>query len=68
MEIRIIVNEEIMRCVAEKAMAVGITLEQAITTYLARIAEGTEPLENEFLPDGTLRRRTLRQQIYRFGD
>jgi len=65
MEIRIAVDAEVGRRAGNKAEAVGISIEQAISAYVQRIADGTEPLENEFLPDGTLMRRTLRQQIYR---
>lgn len=66
MELRVILNDEVIRQAEEKAAAVGLTLEQAMTAYVMRIAEGTEFLENEYLPDGTRRRRTLRQQMYRF--
>jgi hypothetical protein len=65
MEIRITVSENVGRCAGEKAEAVGISLEQAIAASVQRIADGTEPLENDLLPDGTPMRRTLRQQIYR---
>ena len=65
MEIRITVDENVARLAREKTQAAGISLEQAVTTYVRRVAEGTEPVENELLPDGTLRRRTLREQIYR---
>jgi antitoxin component of RelBE/YafQ-DinJ toxin-antitoxin module len=65
MEIRVNVSDEVARSAAEKARAVGLTVEQAIATYLWRVAEGTEPLENELGPDGIPVRRTLRQQIYR---
>ncbi len=65
MEIRLTLDDEVARRVQEKAQSVGITIEQAIATYLWRIAEDTGPLENELLPDGTPKRRTLRQQIYR---
>ena len=54
---------------ARNAVAdVGLTLEEALFAYVFRIAEGTEPVANEFLPDGTLRRRTIRDQTYRMGD
>jgi hypothetical protein len=65
MEIRLVIDEEIARRAEEKAKAVGISLEQAISTYVWRIAEGTETLQNELLPNGTPRRRTLREQTYR---
>jgi hypothetical protein len=67
MEIRIILDDHVARNAGEKARAAGISLEQAVSTYIHRIAEGTEPVENEFLPDGKPGRRTLRQQIYRLG-
>ena len=65
MQIRITIDDEIAHSAQDKAQAVGITLEQALTVYLTRVAEGTEPIANEFAPDGTLKPRTLRQQIYR---
>jgi hypothetical protein len=67
MEIRITISEDVGRCAGEKAEAVGISLEQAIAAYVHRIADRTELLENDLLPDGTPMRRTLRQQIYRLG-
>jgi hypothetical protein len=67
MELRVTLDDEVVLCAQEKAQAVGLTLEQAIATYVCRIAEGTEPLENELSPDGTPMRRTLRQQMYRIG-
>jgi hypothetical protein len=67
MEIRVTVSEDVNRFAREKAEAVGISLEQAISAYVQRIADGTELLENDLLPDGTPMRRTLRQQIYRTG-
>jgi hypothetical protein len=65
MEIRITVSEDIGLNAQKKAEAVGIALEQAVAAYVQRIADGTEFLENDLLPDGTPMRRTLRQQIYR---
>ena len=67
MEIQISIEDEIVSSVTEKAQAVGLTIEQTIETYLRRVAEGSEPLENELLPDGVPMRRTLRQQIYRLS-
>jgi hypothetical protein len=67
MEIRITVSEDAGRCAGEKAEAVGISPDQAIAVSVQRIADGTETLENDLLPDGTRMRRTLRQQIYRVG-
>jgi antitoxin component of RelBE/YafQ-DinJ toxin-antitoxin module len=67
MEIQITVNENVGRLAAEKAEAMGISLERAIAAYLQRVAEGTEPIEDELLLDGTPMRRALRQQIYRLG-
>jgi hypothetical protein len=67
MDIQITVSEDVGRCAREKAQAVGISLEQAIMAYIQTIADGTQPLENDRLPDGTSVRRTLRQQIYRIG-
>lgn len=64
MEIRVAVYKEVAKQATERAPAAGISLEQAMTTYIRRVAEGSE-FENELLPDGTLRRRTLREQIYR---
>ena len=66
MDIRITVSEDAGRRAGGKAEAVDLSLEQAIAAYVQRIADGTEPLENDLLPDGSLARRTLRQQIYRF--
>ncbi|MGA3082078.1 MAG: hypothetical protein ABSD44_11925 [Terracidiphilus sp.] len=51
----------------KKAQSVGLTLEQAIATYVWRVAEGTEPLEDETSQNGTPERRTLRKQTYRVG-
>ena len=65
MEIQIDVDDEVIRIAREKASEVGLTLERVIEAYLRRIAEDTEPVTNEFLPDGTLRSRALREQIYR---
>jgi antitoxin component of RelBE/YafQ-DinJ toxin-antitoxin module len=67
MEIRITIEDEIVSSATEKAQSVGLTIEQAIETFLRRVAEGSEPLENELSPDGVPMRRTLRQQIYRLG-
>ena len=67
MEIQITVNEESGRRAAERAEAVGISLQQAMAAYVQRIADGTELLENDLLPYGTPMQRTLRQQIYRIG-
>jgi hypothetical protein len=67
MEIRINVSEEAGRRAGKLAGAAGISLEQALAAYVQRIADGTEPIENDLLPDGAPLRRTLRQQIYRFG-
>jgi hypothetical protein len=67
MELRMTLNDEVALRAEQKAHSVGVTLEQAIATYVLRIAEGTEPLENELSPDGTPLRRTLRQQTYRLG-
>jgi hypothetical protein len=60
-------DDEVALCAQKKAQSAGLTLEQAIATYVLRIAEGTEPVENEISKDGTPQRRTLRQQIYRVG-
>jgi antitoxin component of RelBE/YafQ-DinJ toxin-antitoxin module len=67
MELRMTLEDEVALRARKKAQSVGLTLEQAIATYVWRIADDTEPLENEICPDGTLRRRTLRQQTYRVG-
>jgi hypothetical protein len=67
MEILFMIEDEIVLSAREKAQAAGQTVEQAISTYLQRIAEGPEPLENELSPDGVPMRRTLRQQLYRMG-
>jgi antitoxin component of RelBE/YafQ-DinJ toxin-antitoxin module len=67
MKLQMILDDEVALSAQKKARSVGLTLEQAIATYVWRIAEGTEPLENEISPDGTPRRRTLRQQTYRVG-
>jgi antitoxin component of RelBE/YafQ-DinJ toxin-antitoxin module len=67
MELRVTLDDEVTLCAQEKAQSVGLTLEQAIATYIWRIAEDTEPLENDLSPDGTPLRRTLRQQTYRVG-
>jgi hypothetical protein len=67
MEIRIAVSEDVGRSTEEKAAALGVSLSTAIAAYVQRIADGTELLENDFLPDGTPMRRTIRQQIYRLG-
>ena len=67
MEIRITIEDEGVIIAAKKAQSVGLTIEQAIATFVRRIAEGSEPLENELLPDGVPMRRTLRQQIYRLS-
>jgi hypothetical protein len=67
MELRITLDDEAVLRARKKAQSVGLTLEQAIATYVWRIAEDTEPLENEISADGTPQRRTLRQQIYRIG-
>ena len=60
-------DDEVALRAQEKAQSVGLTLEQAVATYVRRIADDTEPLENEIFPDVTSQRRTLRQQIYRIG-
>jgi hypothetical protein len=65
MEIRVTVSDGAARAAAEKAIAVGVTLELAVAAYVLRIADGTEPLENDLFTDGTPKQRTLRQQIYR---
>jgi hypothetical protein len=65
MEIQISVYEDVGRRAEAKAGAVGISLAQAISAYVQRIADGTEQLENDLLPDGTPMRRGIRQQIYR---
>ena len=65
MHIQITIDDEIAHSAQGKVQAVGITLEQALTVYLTRVAEGTEPIANEFAPDGTFKLRTYRQQIYR---
>jgi len=57
-------DDEVALRAQEKAQSVGLTLEQAVATYVRRIADDTEPLENEIFPDVTSQRRTLRQQIY----
>jgi hypothetical protein len=67
MELRMTLDDYVAQCARKKAQSVGLTLEQAIATYVWRIAEDTEPLENEISPDGTPQRRTLRQQTYRVG-
>jgi antitoxin component of RelBE/YafQ-DinJ toxin-antitoxin module len=67
MEIRITIEDEIVIRATEEARAVGLTIEQVIATYLLRIAEGSESLDDELLPDGASMRRTLRRQIYRMG-
>jgi len=61
MELRLTLDDEVARLAEQKALSVGITLEQAVWTYLWRFAEGTELLENELGPDGT-----FREQMYRF--
>jgi hypothetical protein len=66
-EIQFTVNEDFGRLAEAEAGAVGISLVQAITAYVQRIADGTELLEDDLLPDGTPMRRGLRQQIYRLG-
>jgi hypothetical protein len=68
MEIRVTAEDDVVQRAREAVADVGLTLEQALFAYVFRIAEGTEPIENEFLPDGTLRRRTIRDQTYRMGD
>ena len=65
MEIRITLSDDAARIAGEKAEEVGITLELAVAAYVQRIADGTEHLVNDLLPDGTPKPRTLRQQIYR---
>ena len=60
-------DDEVVQIARDKCMAANISLEKAIEAYVTRVAEGAEPVENEFLPDGALKRRTLRQQIYRAG-
>ena len=67
MEIRITIGDEVVIGATEKAQAVGLTIEQVLATHLRRIADGSESLDNELLPDGTPMRQTLRQQIYRLG-
>ncbi|MGA2535732.1 MAG: hypothetical protein ABSF53_06955 [Terracidiphilus sp.] len=67
MEIRIAVSDEVGKAAAEEAEKVGTTLELAVAAYVQRIADGTEHLENDLLPDGAPMRRTLRQQIYRMS-
>jgi antitoxin component of RelBE/YafQ-DinJ toxin-antitoxin module len=67
MELRVTLDDKVALRAQKKAQSVGLTLEQAIATYIWRIAEGTEPLENEIALDGTPERRTLRQQTYRVG-
>jgi len=67
MDIRVTLEDEIVISARKKAQAVGLALDQVIATYVCRIADGSESLENELLPDGELVQRTLRQQIYRMG-
>jgi hypothetical protein len=68
MEVTVTANDEVVQRAREAVGGVGLTLEQARFACVFRLAEGTEPIENEFLPDGTQRPRTLREQIYRLGD
>jgi hypothetical protein len=68
MEIQVKAEDDVVDRARKAVAGVGLTLEQALFAYVFRVAEGTEPIMNEFLPDGTLRRRTLREQTYRLGD
>ena len=68
MEIRVTAEDDVVDRALEAVAGVGLTLEEALFAYMFRVAEGTEPIMNEFLPDGTLRRRTIREQTYRLGD
>jgi hypothetical protein len=68
MEITVTVADEVAGKARKATAAVGLTIEQAVFAYVTRLAEGAEPVANEFLPDGTLRRRTLREQLYRHGE
>jgi hypothetical protein len=68
MEITVTAEDDVVERAREAFGAIGLTLEQALFAYVFRVAEGTEPIMNEFLPDGTLRWRTLREQTYRMGD
>ena len=67
MEIRTTVGEDAGKRAEEMAQAIGASLEEVIAAYVHRIADGTEPLQDDLSPDGTPRPRTLRQQMYRFG-
>jgi antitoxin component of RelBE/YafQ-DinJ toxin-antitoxin module len=67
MEIWVNVEDEIVISATEKAESVGLTIEQLIAAYLRRIADGSEPIDDEISMDGGPVRRTLRQQIYRMG-
>jgi hypothetical protein len=67
MEIRVAGDDEVALRAQKTAQSAGLTLEQTIATYVWRIAENTEPLENDISPNGTPQRRTLRQRIYRVG-
>jgi hypothetical protein len=68
METRVEAEDDVYSEAREAVAGVGLTLEEALFAYVFRIAEGTEPVANEFLPNGTLRRRTVREQIYREGE
>jgi hypothetical protein len=68
MEVRITADDGVVTRAREAFSEIGLALEQALSAYVFRVAEGTEPIMNEFLPDGTLRRRTIREQTYRLRD
>jgi antitoxin component of RelBE/YafQ-DinJ toxin-antitoxin module len=65
MQLTINVDQEILDRAEQALRKEGVTTEQAITTYLWRIAHGEEPVDTNLNPDGTPRPRTLRQQTYR---
>ena len=67
MQIRIELDENVVRCAGEKAQAIGISLEQAVASYIQRISDGTETLEDDLLAGGSPMGPTLRQQIYRLS-
>jgi antitoxin component of RelBE/YafQ-DinJ toxin-antitoxin module len=61
------IEEEIFRAAERVFRSEGITPEQAIATYLWRIAHNEEPVDTNLHLDGAPMPRTVRQQLYRFS-